>query len=180
MRVTVKALEAYLQDTGTPYVAVDEAKRALFAGVSLKSFDFVIYMADSENLLVTCKPFTCGECHEIRDNMVRWQEVFGQGFRAAEARMKAGEIVFVDLDGKEIRLPKPLAAAPVVGVEIDCNCGLRMSDGSEIPHKDCPACGGTGKRRVAEADNHVADTGKMVAGQQGLLFSPVEVYLTGG
>ena len=170
MRVTVKALEAYLQDTGTPYVSVDEAKRALFAGASLKSFDFVIYMADSENLLVTCKPFTCGEYHEIRDNLVRWQEVFGQGFRAAEARMRAGEIVIVDLDGREIRLPgaapmpapSTALAPPKTGV-------APILDSAKAVSSPAPSPVG-----------HVADTGKMVAGQQGLLFSPVEVYLTGG
>jgi hypothetical protein len=149
MRVTVKALEAYLKDTGTPYVAPDKARWALRVSPDfirkqgLQSFDFVIYVAKSGNLLVTCKPFTCGEYHAVRDNMARWQELFGQGFRAAEARMKGGEIVFVDLDGREIRLPEPVEAAPV-------------------------------------AEDHVADTGKMVAGSQGLLFSPVEVYLTGG
>src|SRR5688500_7028395 len=34
------AFEAYLRERGIPYVAVDEAKKAIFANAKLKSFDF--------------------------------------------------------------------------------------------------------------------------------------------
>ncbi|MGH7178905.1 MAG: HYExAFE family protein, partial [Tepidisphaeraceae bacterium] len=37
------AFEAFLRQRGIPYVAVDEAKKALFADAKLKSFDFVVY-----------------------------------------------------------------------------------------------------------------------------------------
>ena len=37
------AFEAFLRDRGIPYVAVDEAKKAMFANSKLKSFDFVVY-----------------------------------------------------------------------------------------------------------------------------------------
>ena len=47
--------EDYLRTAGVPYVAVDEAKKALFAGVRLKSFDFVVYSASGANLLVDVK-----------------------------------------------------------------------------------------------------------------------------
>ena len=47
--------EDYLRTAGVPYVAVDEAKKALFAGVRLKSFDFVVYSASGTNLLVDVK-----------------------------------------------------------------------------------------------------------------------------
>ena len=47
--------EDYLRTAGVPYVAVDEAKKALFAGVRLKSFDFVVYSATGTNLLVDVK-----------------------------------------------------------------------------------------------------------------------------
>ena len=42
-----------------PYVAVDEAKKALFANAQLKSFDFVVYSKNGPNLLVDVKGRKC-------------------------------------------------------------------------------------------------------------------------
>ena len=42
-----------------PYVAVDEAKRALFSTAKLKSFDFVVYSKTGPNLLVDVKGRSC-------------------------------------------------------------------------------------------------------------------------
>jgi hypothetical protein len=87
--------EDYLRSAGVPYVAVDEAKKALFAGVQLKSFDFVVYSARGPNLLVDVK----GRQHPQRgvrpgrrlenwatredlDSLARWESVFGSGFTA--------------------------------------------------------------------------------------------------
>src|SRR6185437_9420167 len=49
------AFEAFLRDKGIPCVAVDEAKRALFANAKLKSFDFVVYSKNGPNLLIDVK-----------------------------------------------------------------------------------------------------------------------------
>ena len=49
------AFEDYLRRQQIPYVAVDEAKRAIFGRVSLKSFDFVVYSSSGANLLVDIK-----------------------------------------------------------------------------------------------------------------------------
>src|SRR3954471_22967683 len=49
------AFEAFLRDKGIPYVAVDEAKKALFANAKLKSFDFVVYSKNGPNLLIDVK-----------------------------------------------------------------------------------------------------------------------------
>ena len=49
------AFEHYLRQRRVPYVAVDEAKKALFANASLKSFDFVVYSQQGPNLLVDVK-----------------------------------------------------------------------------------------------------------------------------
>jgi len=98
MRPTVKAFEAFLRASGTPYVAVDEAKRALFSGVKLKAFHFVVYSAQGPNILATLTPFSRPGC---RENMRRWEEVFGKGFRAAEVRHRRGRWVYVGLDGRE-------------------------------------------------------------------------------
>src|SRR5438067_1897458 len=53
------AFEAYLRQRGIPYVAVDEAKRALFANAKLKGFDFVVYSKNGPNLLIDVKGRQC-------------------------------------------------------------------------------------------------------------------------
>jgi len=102
MRVTIRAMEAYLRASGTPYVAVDEAKKALFAGVQLRSFDFVAYSESGPNWLITCKPFSHGDMREV---MRKWEAVFGKGFAAAEVRLRKGRFVLVTLDGQATELP---------------------------------------------------------------------------
>ena len=49
------AFEDFLRSRGSPYVAVDEAKKALFGSLSLKSFDFIVYSSAGPNLLVDVK-----------------------------------------------------------------------------------------------------------------------------
>ncbi|MFA9479821.1 HYExAFE family protein [Phycisphaerales bacterium AB-hyl4] len=94
------AFEHYLRANGIPYVAVDEAKRAVagkgeIAGVprKLKSFDFVVYSEGDANLLIDVK----GRKHSGRtgralQNWVtnddvkcldQWTGIFGEGFEAA-------------------------------------------------------------------------------------------------
>ena len=89
------AFEDFLRARRVPYVAVDEAKKALFADAALKSFDFVVYSATAANLLVDVKgrkfPYVSSgqrrywENWVERDdlqNLARWQEVFGRDFLA--------------------------------------------------------------------------------------------------
>jgi hypothetical protein len=86
------AFEHYLRANAIPYVAVDEAKRALQGApdVSLKSFDFVVYSKFGANLILDVK----GRKHTGRsgnamqnwvtqediDSLDAWQAVFGSGF----------------------------------------------------------------------------------------------------
>lgn len=85
------AFEAYLRHREVPYVAVDEAKRALFANARLKSFDFVVYSKSGPNLLVDVKGRKCntnGRRSSMQtwatladvDDLAQWEQVFGQGF----------------------------------------------------------------------------------------------------
>jgi len=91
------AFEDYLRGKGWPYVAVDEAKKAIFANASLKSFDFVVYSSTGANLLVDVKgrkfpgPAGGGKASRTWENWItrqdvdglsQWQEVFGSGFTA--------------------------------------------------------------------------------------------------
>jgi len=92
-----QAFEHYLRAKTIPYVAVDEAKRALTRSpsVRLKSFDFVVYSESATNLLVDVKGRKhTGRSSRSLDNWVtrrdvtdllQWQGIFGEGFAAAFA-----------------------------------------------------------------------------------------------
>ncbi len=101
------AFEHYLRANAIPYVAVDEAKRALSAAKGprgdrdggdthkLKSFDFVVYSSHGPNLLVDVK----GRKHSGRtgkslqnwvtvddaEHLAQWEKLFGNGFVGAFA-----------------------------------------------------------------------------------------------
>ena len=88
------AFEAFLREKGIPCVAVDEAKRALFANAKLKSFDFVVYSKAGPNLLVDVKGrqlrnrsarrgFETWTTEQDVADLMQWQEVFGQGYKAS-------------------------------------------------------------------------------------------------
>ena len=87
------AFEAYLRTRGNPYVAVDEAKKALFANAKLKSFDFVVYSKNGPNLLIDVKgrqrrdgksrrSFESWTTQRDVEDLLQWEQVFGDGFRA--------------------------------------------------------------------------------------------------
>jgi hypothetical protein len=85
------AFEDYLRRKGLPYIAVDEAKKALFAGAKLKSFDFVVYRPEGKNLLVDVKGRKLAPgrptlqnwtTREDIDDLRQWQDIFGDGFSA--------------------------------------------------------------------------------------------------
>jgi hypothetical protein len=91
-----QAFEHYLRANGIPYVAVDEAKRALQgkAGIpgskKLKSFDFVVYSEAGPNLLIDVKGRKhSGKTGRALQNWVTrddvsclqtWAGIFGHGF----------------------------------------------------------------------------------------------------
>ena len=109
------AFEDYLRSKGWPYVAVDEAKKAIFAGSAVKSFDFLIYSQAGPNLLADVKGrkfpdsvpgrkrgasrawenwITRGDVEGLQE----WEKVFGNGF--------AGTLVFAYwLQGPPERAP---------------------------------------------------------------------------
>jgi hypothetical protein len=86
------AFEAFLRDKGIPYVAVDEAKKALFANAKLKSFDFVVYSKNGPNLLIDVKgrqmrnsakrTFESWTTERDVADLMQWEQVFGDGFKA--------------------------------------------------------------------------------------------------
>ena len=89
------AFEAFLRDKGIPCVAVDEAKKALFANAKLKSFDFVVYSKNGPNLLIdvkgrqlrsrsggTRRAFETWTTEQDVVDLMQWQDVFGEGYKA--------------------------------------------------------------------------------------------------
>jgi hypothetical protein len=87
------AFEAFLRSRGIPYVAVDEAKKALFSNAKLKSFDFVVYSKNGPNLLIDVKGrqvrdrtgrkgFETWTTQRDVEDLQQWEQVFGDGFKA--------------------------------------------------------------------------------------------------
>jgi hypothetical protein len=93
------SFEDYLRAKGWPYVAVDEAKKAVFAGAAIKSFDFLVYSQRGANLLVDVKgrkfpdavPGRKRKASRAWENWVtredveglrEWEKVFGDDFMA--------------------------------------------------------------------------------------------------
>ena len=88
-----KAFEAYLRSRQIPYVAVDEAKKAIFRDARLKSFDFIVYSTGQTNWLVDIKgrrwvrrknqrkpAWENWVTQDDLEGLHQWQEVFGVGF----------------------------------------------------------------------------------------------------
>ena len=90
------AFEAFLREKGIPCVAVDEAKKALFANAKLKSFDFVVYSKNGPNLLIdvkgrqqrsnngsaTRRTFESWTTERDVEDLRQWEQVFGEGYKA--------------------------------------------------------------------------------------------------
>jgi hypothetical protein len=81
------AFEEYLRGRQLPYVAVDEARRSLLAGGSLKSLDFLVttprggWLVDVKGRLFG--PGQHWKNWSTRDDLqslARWESVFGPGF----------------------------------------------------------------------------------------------------
>lgn len=89
------AFEAWLRGQRRPYVAVNETRRPLLAEMSLKSMDFIVYSSDGPNWLVDIKgrrfaraadgghPWESWATSDDVECLTRWEECFGDGFRAA-------------------------------------------------------------------------------------------------
>ncbi len=86
------AFEEYLRRAGVPYVAVDEARRSLLAGTSIKSLDFIVSPVGGPSWLVDVKGrrFPSGDEQKqyfknwsTRDDLTslaQWERLFGPTF----------------------------------------------------------------------------------------------------
>ena len=100
-----RAFEHYLRANAIPYVAVDEAKRALTGDrkskvlpTKLKSFDFVVYAQKGSNLLIdvkgrkhagrpggTSRSFQNWVTRDDVTSLAKWAEILGGDFEPAFA-----------------------------------------------------------------------------------------------
>jgi hypothetical protein len=89
------AFEGYLQEHRLCYVAIDEGRRAWLGESRVKNLDFIVHGGAGARLLVDVKGrrFPAGppgkwrrvwECWSTRedvDGLLRWEALFGEGFR---------------------------------------------------------------------------------------------------
>jgi len=111
----VAHIEQMLRDAGCPYVAVDDAKKAIFAGAKIASFDFLIYMPRGDHLLVTVLPKSRPmPTASQRDALRQWQRVFGAGFVGAFVHATDNPTAWM-LDENPVG-PKPLRSVLMADV----------------------------------------------------------------
>jgi hypothetical protein len=100
-RTLRETVERYLRDHSIPYINVDEAKKALFAGAKLRSFHFVVYLKDRKNWLVWAAQLR----KESRVDLKQWEDIFGEGFVAVVAKQaRDGALKFKTLAGEKVEL----------------------------------------------------------------------------
>ena len=106
-KVLVPELKKHLREKGWPYVAVDEAKKAIFNASEIDAFDFLVYSSVGPNLLVLVITRRPTPAHV--EQMRQWEQVFGHDFRSAFT-FKIGED-WRTLSLKDLEPPNPLALA---------------------------------------------------------------------
>ena len=90
-----RVFEDFLRTAGVPYVAVDEAKRALVGDIDIKSADFIVHAPTGDNLIVDVKGKHFPYEHEGRrtyweswvhvedlEGLAAWEALFGENFQA--------------------------------------------------------------------------------------------------
>lgn len=89
----VRTVEKALRDLGVPYVCVDDAKKAIFAGAHIDNFDLLIYRPAGAHLLAAVLPPSQFRSTPKQEESLRqWQRTFGAGFVGAFIRVGTGEI----------------------------------------------------------------------------------------
>jgi len=74
------AFEDWLRSDRRPFVCVDEAKKAIFHGAHIGSFDFLVYRDGGPNLLVM---LASSPSRDAVEALEEWERVFGPDFVAA-------------------------------------------------------------------------------------------------
>jgi len=82
--------EEYLRDEEWPYVAVSEAKKAIFAGDQRGHFDFLVYSTNGPNLLVDVLADGRSSTPAQRADLADWGQIFGENFAPCLVRFERG------------------------------------------------------------------------------------------
>ena len=75
-------VELWMKREGIVYVNVENAKKALFAGAKLESFHFLAHRPQGPHWLIWAGKINA----ETRADMLQWERIFGEGFKAVLAR----------------------------------------------------------------------------------------------
>ena len=92
-----RQFEDYLRSQGWPYVAVDEAKRAIFSGSAVGSFDFLVYATSGPNLLTFVLADRRAPTRQQREALDEWERTFGADFVGAFVTCRRGQWVAITL-----------------------------------------------------------------------------------
>lgn len=109
-----RAFENWLIDSHVEYVSGREHKKAAFARVKVKSFDFLLYPPNQQKIIAEVKGrsfkgttlaklagMECWVTAGDVDGLVRWQELLGPGHVAVLVFAYKIENIDVDFDGRD-------------------------------------------------------------------------------
>jgi len=116
-KTLVPELEKHLRDKGWPYVAVTEARKAIFGGSGIGTFDYLVYSSTGPNLLVLV--ITRRPTADQVEQMQEWEKVFGKDFEAAFVFQAAGQWRLITL--KDLETHDPLGQSAVLVDRLEKN-----------------------------------------------------------
>jgi hypothetical protein len=110
-----QVFESWLGENRVQYMVVDQQKRKMFARSKIKSFDFLLYPADSAPFIAEVKGrkfkgkslaalagLECWVTMEDVQGLIRWEQVFADGFKAVFIFAYEFENLDVETDGREV------------------------------------------------------------------------------
>ena len=110
-----QVFENWLIENRVQYVVVDQQKRRMFARSRIKSFDFLLYPANSAPVIAEVKGrkfkgkslaalarLECWVTMEDVRGLIRWEQVFADGFEAAFIFVYQFEYIDVETDGRDV------------------------------------------------------------------------------
>ncbi len=110
-----QVFENWLTENRVRYVVIDQQKRRMFARSRIKSFDFLLYPSGSGPVIAEVKGrrfkgkslaalagLECWVTMEDVRGLIRWEQVFADGFEAAFIFAYEFENVDVEIDDKDV------------------------------------------------------------------------------
>ena len=91
----VEQIEQVLIAAGTPYIAVGDAKKAVFAGARIDAFDLLIYRSENNLLVTVLPPSKPIPSPRQRAALRDWQKVFGAEFRGGFVQATAAPTLWM-------------------------------------------------------------------------------------